>query len=403
MAELRDQDIVCVGSALWATQAPLNVHHVMRRLAPRNRVLYVESLGLRAPAASAGDWRKVARRLAGWLRGLARSPEGVWLLSPPLLPWHGRAWVRALNRRLLVAALRGAMRRLGMRNPILWIFLPTGEALAGALMQRLLIYHCVDAYAENPGVDRAAILALEARLLARCDLVFATSRALYEEKRPARGRALYLPNVADAEHFGAGGPLPAALAALPRPLLGYVGNLAGYKLDLELLAAVAAAQPGWSFCLVGPRGAGDAATDLAPLERLPNVHLLGARPYGELPAWVGAFDVCLIPFRLSASTRASFPLKFYEYMAAGKPIVATPLPALADYRECPALCRFAAGPEDYAAAIAAALAAAADPAARAARRAEAAAHAWPARMVEIETAVLDALARKGEAKSPAGA
>ena len=74
-------------------------------------------------------------------------------------------------RPLLVAALRGAMRRLGMRNPILWIFLPTGEALAGALAERLLIYHCVDAYAENPGVDRAAILALEARLLARCDRI----------------------------------------------------------------------------------------------------------------------------------------------------------------------------------------------------------------------------------------
>ena len=399
MAELRDQDLVCVGSALWATQAPLNVHHVMRRLAGKNRVLYVESLGLRPPAASAGDWCKVARRLRGWLRGLVRSPEGVWLLSPPVLPWHGSRFARALNRRLLLASLRRAMRRLGMRRPILWIFLPTGEVLAGALAERLLVYHCVDAYAENPGVDRAAILAMEARLLARCDLVFATSRALFDEKRPARGRALYLPNVGDAEHFAAGGPAPAELAALPRPLLGYVGNLAGYKLDLELLATVAASRPDWSFCLVGPRGAGDPATDLDALERLPNVHLLGPRPYSELPAYVNAFDVCLIPFRLSASTRASFPLKFYEYMAAGKAIVATPLAALADYCDRPALCRFAAGPADFAAAIAAALANAADPAARAARRAEAGEHAWPARMLEIERAVLEGLAAKGDGAS----
>jgi len=402
MAELRDEDIVCVGSALWASEAPLNVHHVMRRLAPRNRVLYVESLGLRAPAASARDWRKVARRLRGWLRGLERSPEGVWLLSPLVLPWHGSAWARALNQRLLLAALRAAMRRLGMGRPILWIFLPTGEALAGALAERLIVYHCVDAYAENPGVDREAILAMEARLLARCDLVFATSPALFAEKRPARGRALYLPNVADAEHFAAGGPAPAALAGLPRPRLGYAGNLAGYKLDLELLATVAGAHPDWCFCLIGPQGDGDPGTDLAALERLPNVHLLGLRPYAELPAFLSACDVCLIPFRLSASTRASFPLKFYEYMAAGKPIVATPLAALADYRDRPVLCRFATGPADFAAAVQAALAGADDPAARAARRAEAARHAWPARMVEIETAVLEALALKAAAGPPPG-
>lgn len=395
MPELRDADIVCVGSALWATEAPLNVHHVMRRLAGRNRVLYVESPGLRAPAArSGGDWRKVGRRLRGWLRGLEASPEGVWLLSPPVLPWHGHAWVRALNRRLLVGALRRAMRRLGMHEPLLWIFLPTGEALAGALSERLLIYHCVDAYAENPGVDRAAILALEARLLARCDLVFTTSPALHAEKRPARGQAHFVPNVADAEHFAAGGPEPAVLAPIARPRLGYVGNLAGYKLDVPLLATVAAARPDWQFCLIGPRGAGDPGSDLSALERLANLHWLGPQPYAALPALVAGFDVCLIPFRLSASTRASFPLKFYEYMAAGKAIVATPLPALADYAERPSLCRFAAEPAAFVAAIEAALAEGADPAAAATRRAEAAAHSWPARMREIETAVLDALAAK---------
>jgi len=395
MAELRGADIVCVGSALWASPAPLNVHHVMRRLASRNRVLYVESPGLRPPAArSGGDWRKVGWRLRGWLRGLSASPEGVWLLSPPLLPWHGQAWARALNRRLLVGAVRRAMRRLDLREPLLWVFLPTGEVLAGALAERLLVYHCVDAYAENPGVDREAILALEARLLARCDLVFTTSPALHAEKRPVRGRAHFVPNVADAEHFAAGGPEPPALAAIGRPRLGYVGNLAGYKLDIPLLAAVAAARPDWQFCLVGPRGAGDPGSDLSALEGLANLHWLGLQPYAALPAFVGACDVCLIPFRLSASTRASFPLKFYEYMAAGKAIVATPLPALADYAERPALCRFAAEPAAFVAAVEAALAEGAAPALIAARRAEAAAHSWPVRLAEIESAVLDALAAK---------
>ncbi|MBN2169834.1 MAG: glycosyltransferase [Candidatus Krumholzibacteriota bacterium] len=398
---LEDRDIVCVAPSFWRADAPLNVHHVMGRLAPRNRVLLVESPGLRAPAAGRRDLAKVLRRLAAWLRGPRRAPEGLWLLAPLVVPLHGRAWARRLNARLLVAAVRRAMRRLGLERPILWIFPPTGAGLAGHLGERLVVYHCVDAYAENPGVDRAAILALEAELLGRCDLVLATSRALYEEKIPARGLSRYLPNVADAEHFAAAGPPPPVLARIARPRLGYVGNVAGYKVDLELLAAVALARPDWQLCLVGPRGAGEPRSDLVPLAGLPNVHLLGQRPYAELPAWVAGFDACLIPFRVSPSTRASFPLKFFEYMAAGKEIIATPLPALAAYADRPGLVRFAAGADAFVAAIEAALAAPQTETLRAARREEARRNAWPERMEDISRAVEEALAaRAGEGGAP---
>lgn len=399
---LEGRDIVCVAPSFWRAEAPLNVHHVMRWLAPANRILLVESPGLRAPAAGRRDLARALRRLAAWLRGPRRAPEGLWVLAPLVVPLHGRAWARRLNARLLTAAVRRAMRRLGLARPILWIFPPTGAGLAGRLGESLLVYHCVDAYAENPGVDREAILALEAELLARCDLVLATSRALYEEKRPARGRSRYLPNVADAEHFAAGGEPPADLARIPRPRLGYAGNVAGYKVDVALLAAVARARPGWQFCLVGPHGAGDPGGDLAPLMGLANVHLLGARPYAELPAYLAGCDACLIPFRVSASTRASFPLKFYEYMAAGKPIVATPLPALADYAGRPDLVRFAAGTEAFAAAVAAALEEPRTEALRAARREEARRHSWPERMADISRAVEEALVARAAGGAPAG-
>jgi len=391
---LAGRDIVCVAPSFWRADAPLNVHHVMRRLAPANRILLVESPGLRAPAAGRRDLAKVLRRLGAWLRGPRRAPEGLWLLAPLVVPLHGRAWARRLNARLLTAAVRRAMRRLGLARPILWIFPPTGAGLVGRLDESLVVYHCVDAYAENPGVDRAAILALEAELLARCDLVLATSRALHEEKVPARGLSRYLPNVADAEHFAAGGPEPADMARIARPRLGYAGNVAGYKMDLELLAAAARARPAWQFCLVGPRGAGDPGGDLAPLACLANVHLLGPRPYADLPAYVAACDVCLIPFRVSASTRASFPLKFFEYMAAGKEIVATPLPALAAYEGRPDLVRFAAGVDEFVAAVEAALAAPRTEALAAARREEARRNAWPDRMADISRAVMEALAAR---------
>lgn len=391
---MKARDIVCVAPAFWRAEAPLNVHHVMGRLAGRHRILYIESLGLRAPAVSGRDWRKVLRRLLDWLRGLQREREGLYLLSPLVLPWHGNTILSALNRRLLVGAVRRAMRRLGMERPLLWVFLPTGEGLAGALEESLIIYHCVDAYAENPGVDRDAILALEARLLARANLVFATSRELYETRRPLTGRSLYLPNVADAPHFAAGGEKPVSLASLGGPLLGYVGNLAGYKVDLDLLANLARRCPDWQFCLVGPEGAGDWHTDLSVLRRLPNIHCFGPRPFAELPAWVAAFDLCLIPFHINASTRASFPLKFYEYMAAGKEIVTTPLPALADYHGREDLCRMAVDADGFIAQIKAALSRPQTEALRVARREEALRHSWEPRMVEIEAAVDKALVDK---------
>ena len=389
-----EQDIVCVASSDWDHEAPLNVHHLMRRLGARHRVLFVESPGLRVPSASGRDWSKVARRVRGALRSVRHVSENVHVLSPLLLPIHGRRWTEQFNARVLSITVRRAMKALGMTRPILWIFLPPGVALAGRLGERLLIYHCVDAYEENPGVDRDAVLELEHRLLARCDLRFATSPALHAEKRPVRGDAHYLPNVAESERFAAGGPIPPELEAVPRPRLGYVGNVADYKVDLDLLDRLAKAHPSWQLCLVGPIGAGDPTTDVSALQQSPNVRIFGPRPHAELPGWTAGFDACLIPFRTTASTRASFPLKFFEYMAAGKPIVSTPLPSLQEYAQRTELCRFASGHAAFAEAVAAALSEVGSPELTAARRAEAMRHSWAERMIEIDRIVGSALLQK---------
>ncbi len=382
--------IVIMASSEWRNELPLNVHYISRHFAASHRLLFVESSGLRAPSASKRDLTKVFRRLRALMNGL-RQEGDVFVLSPFAIPGIGHGWVQALNRWILGQTVRRAAGKLGIRRPLLWVFLPTGIGVVGKLEERLLIYHVVDDYAENPGVDRDAVLQMEKELLRRCDLRFATSEPLHEDKTPQRGAAHYLPNVADSERFLRAGDPPAELASVPHPRIGYTGNIAAYKVDIDLLARVAEANRDWQFCLVGPVGAGDTATDIDRLRGLPNVHLFGPKGHEELPDWVTGFDVCMIPFCLNRSTRSSFPLKFFEYMAAGKEIVTTPLPSLRGYANRSELCRQAEGPEAFGAAVAAALKRTQSEDLLQMRREEALQHSWTNRLPEIERILVAAL------------
>jgi glycosyltransferase involved in cell wall biosynthesis len=390
---LAGRDIVCLASSSWDAMW-VNAQHLMSRLAPANRVLYVNNLGLRAPGPTRGDWEKIKRRIREWFAGARAVAPNLWVVAPVSVPLHRWSIIRAFNRWSLRRSLRRQMRRLGFARPILWSFLPIGVDLLGGLDESLVVYHCVDDYAANPGVDAERLREMEERLLAAADLTIATNPLLYDERRGRARRAVYLGNVANTTHFAprVDHALPPELATLPRPILGYQGNISGYKTNLEWLAAAARAMPQASVVLVGPVGWGDPQTDVRPLQALPNVHFVGRVDYERLPDFVAAFDVGLLPLRDNESTRRSFPMKFYEYMAAGKPIVAADLPAFAPYRDRPQFCRLAGDDAAFVAAIRAALA---DPADHLdARLAEARANSWDARAAQIGALVAAALTRK---------
>jgi glycosyltransferase involved in cell wall biosynthesis len=381
---LRGRDIVCVGFADWDTELWTNQHHLMSRLARENRVLFVESLGLRQPQLAGRDLRRIARRLR---RGVAppRAVNGLHVLSPLVVPMHRFAAVRALNRRLLPWLVRRAARRLGLRRPILWAYVPQAEVLVDVLDPSLVVYHCVDDIAAQPGIDTASFRAAEERFAQRADLVLASAPSLARRLRTISGNVLEAPNVADTALFARAlepGPLDSALDALPRPRAVFTGAVVATKLDVGLLVALARARPAWSFALVGPVGPGDPRTDVAALAAEPNVHLLGARAYGELPDVLRGADAGLIPYARNVLTDAIFPMKVYEYLAAGLPVVATALPSIAGVAEV-ATARDAAG---LAALLDDALARD-DPARRAARSQAAEAHSWDARLAEIAAAI----------------
>jgi glycosyltransferase involved in cell wall biosynthesis len=383
-ARLRSRDIVCIGFADWDTELWTNQHHLMSRLARENRVLFVESLGLRQPQLAGRDIKRIARRLR---RGFApaRSVDGLHVLSPLVLPFHRHRIVREINRRLLPALVRRATRRLGLERPILWAYVPQAEVLIDPLEPSLVVYHCVDDIAAQDRIDSASFRAAEARFAARADLVLASAPALAKRLRTISSNVMDAPNVADTELFSRAlgpGPLDPEMAALPTPRIAFTGAIVALKLDLPMLAELARLRRSWSFALVGPIGPGEPHTDISAITAEPNIHLLGPRIYGELPDVLRAADAGLIPYARNALTESIFPMKVYEYLAAGLPVVATPLPALADIADV------ATAPNARGIAELLDEAFAADnPDRRTERSRAAASHSWDRRLEEIATAI----------------
>jgi glycosyltransferase involved in cell wall biosynthesis len=381
---LRGREIVCVGFADWDTDLWTNQHHLMSRLACDNRVLFIESLGLRRPQLAGRDIKRIWRRLRAGLRG-PREVNGLHVLSPLVLPLHSNRFVRAVNARLLGMLVKRATRRLSFEKPILWAYVPQAETLLGALDPQLVVYHCVDDIAAQPGIDAAGFREAERRFAARADLVLASAPTLAERLRAISTNVLYAPNVADTDLFSQAlqeGPIDPAVAALEQPRVVFTGAIATTKLDVPLISELARARPLWSFALVGPIGVGDPRADVSALHAEPNIHLLGGRSYQELPSVLRAADVGLIPYARNELTGSIFPMKVYEYLAAGLPVVATPLPALADV-EAVATASDATG---LAHLIEQALAE--DSAAQRAERSRLArAHSWDQRLREIAIAI----------------
>lgn len=331
-------DITLLSTADWDHPLWTNKQHValcLSRLG--HRVLYVDSLGLRAARPEAADRRRILRRLRRGLRPPRAVAPGLWVWSPLVLPGARSSLLTALNRLLLRVGLAFARAWLRLSNDWLWTYNPRTLAVLDPAAYRLLVYHCVDDIQSQPGMDAGDLDRWEEALCRRAAIVFVTSPALEASRRRFNPRTHFFPNVADHGHFAAaldpGIVVPAALAALPRPRIGFVGAISAYKLDLALLEALAATHPQWTFVLIGPVGEGDPGTDASALRRLPNVHLAGARPYAELPAWLAGVDAAILPLRRNAYTEAMFPMKFFEYLAAGRPVVATAIRSLLPYAD----------------------------------------------------------------------
>ncbi|MBI2571201.1 MAG: glycosyltransferase [Candidatus Schekmanbacteria bacterium] len=386
-------DIICFAND-WDSD-PLSKKHIMVRLAKANRVLWVDSIGVRRPRATARDARRVASKLRRFLCGVRRVEANIHVLSPLALPLHDQAWAQRLNGVIVAESVRGACRRLGFREPISWVFTPTCANIAGALDEALIVYHCVDEYTEFTGTDAAAVGSMERELMNKADLVVVSSAPLLAAKREANPYTYLVQHGVDVAHFRQAcmstTEMPADLAAIPRPRLGFHGLIADW-IDLALLADVARARPDWSIVLLGKID-----TDPSAVAALPNVHLMGPRPYGWLPSYCKGFDVALVPFVVNDLTVAANPLKVREYLAAGLPVVSTALPEVERLGE---LVRIARRSDDFVGEIAGLLEEGdTGPRPWVSRRMDS--ESWDARVRELSALVVAALGRARPAEGAA--
>jgi glycosyltransferase involved in cell wall biosynthesis len=435
---LRGKDIVCVSSLDWGTMWT-SKQQIMHRLAQTNRVLYVEEpVTMLAPLKVPARWR----RWAAVPPRLKRVDAGLWTLTPPpLLPFGNmRAGVNRANQAVLARYIRWAMDRLYFDEEyIFWTYLPTSLALldrlgasssgarpaapgrtavpeeppaasggvsqtpapsVGALAASvagrhasLVVYHCVDEHSAFPGfVSPDVVKGYDDELTRRADLVVATSENLRRSREALNSHTYTVLNAADVEIFNRALdpalPLPEDLSTIPVPRLGVVG-LHDSRLDVDALEALAGADPAWQIVLIGPVKSGQ--VDEARLRRWPNIHLLGEKPRPALPAYLKGMAVALIPYRANELTRNIFPLKLFEYLAAGVPVVVGGLPELARFAGTIGV---AGGPGDYPGLVRAALAED-GPEKRAARVTLAAENTWDHRVEEISRLVEEALVRSG--------
>jgi glycosyltransferase involved in cell wall biosynthesis len=370
---LHGRDHLCF-SHDWSGD-PLSKTHLMRALSRDNRVLWVNSIGYRTPTASKADITRAFKKLAAAASPLSEPEPNLFVLNPLAIPAYGQPRIRDLNRRLLRFQVRRAMRQLGFTRPINWVFNPAAAVIAGHLGEELLIYYCVDEYTAFSGVSSSSLAELEEQLLKRADLVIVSADLLYRSKARANKRTVLVRHGVDFKHFSRALSsetiVPEEIARLPRPVIGFFGLIADW-VNLELMAEVAKRFPQGSLVLLGK-----ATTDTSVLEHLPNVHLLGRKPYAELPAYCKGFDVALMPFRINELTLNANPLKVREYLAAGLPVVSTPIPEV----EVLGLCRIASGPDAFVREIEAALAEGPGPSAS---RSEAIrSESWEAKLEEI--------------------
>lgn len=312
------KDIVMISTADWDAPLWTNKQQIASRLVSDFRVVYVE------PLVALGKGKR------GYSHRYWTDSSGVYVYRPPAAIPFGNKFeqVNEINHNLVSQSIKQYIGELGFEEYILWVYTPTGAPYLNTLTPVLSCYDCVDEYSAFPGAWITKTLRMEGQLLGNVDAVFTTAKTLYEEKSKKNPNTHFIPNVGDFDHFSKALTMKPNrhISTVKKPVIGFVGAL-NYKLDNDLLEELFQTHTDWTFAFVGP----DRGFGMERYVNLPNVVYYGLRTINELPGFLSGFDVCIIPYKVDRYTMGVLPIKFYEYLASGKPIVSTAIPELTGF------------------------------------------------------------------------
>lgn len=332
-------DIVIVALQSWDFEIGSNARNIAREFAKSHRVIYVNPPLDRITRYKKSNDEKTQRFLkvvSGHNDGLRQVEDNIWNLTPDFVAesinWIGAGFlydiINRYNNKRFARSIKAAIKKLGFQNIILFNdnFMFGGFYLKEFLEPATYCYYIRDYLIVQPYFKKHGTR-LEPKIIRSSDVIVANSTYLQEYAAQYNKKSFYVGQGCEVEMFdeNIAYEKPADLGNIQAPVIGYVGNLTSQRLDIPLLVAIAQQRPGWSIVLVGPE---DHEFKTSKLHELKNVFFLGKKKPGDLPAYVKYFDVCINPQAINQLTIGNYPRKIDEYLAMGKPTVATTTKAM---------------------------------------------------------------------------
>ncbi len=324
---LKNKDFI-VFSDDWGRH-PFSCQHIMEHFLPNNRLLWVNTIGMRTPELSIYDIKRAFGKISSWLKPQSNNDttnqehKNLRIISPFMIPYNNYGIIREFNAKNVVKSVNQAADEWGFTDAILLTTQPLASDYIGKLNEKLIAYYCVDDFINWPGMNQPELVQkLEDELLKKSDLVFAVSDSLCQSRTNGKEQTKLLTHGVDIPHFEKAKipqEIPEEFKNISHPIIGFYG-LIDKHFDVNLVEEILKHEPEWNIVCVGTK-----RISLETLEKYKNFFWFPAVDYYNLPQYAAAFNVAIIPYHVNEHTQTANPLKLREYIATGKPIVTTPM------------------------------------------------------------------------------
>jgi len=326
---LKHENIICISSIdwdfIWQGHQEIMAYFAKNG----NRVLFIENTGVRRPGVR--DISRIKNRIKNWFKGVTgirREKDNLYVFSPIVLPFPYSRIAMWINHRLILSVLEKWMKIVDFSNPIVWTFLPTGLVLdlINNINNKLVVYYCIadfEKLVRNP----ARIRKSEIGVIKASDLIFVQGQELKRRCEAYNKKVTIFPFGVNMDRFNedsARTKKPPDIKHIKGTIIGYVGGIHKH-VDFALIRFLAERNRKWTFLFIGPM-----QTDISEVEGLENIIFLEQKEHKELANYINSFDVSIVPYLLNEYTETVYPTKINEYLAMGKPVVATALPEVVE-------------------------------------------------------------------------